>query len=149
MREAVNDVKSISESYYNLGDYYFYMDHYASALDWYQKSVDLAKSHSLLKEEKDGLLAMAQVYKQLHQFEESASYLEKALTVSSDLKLQQNADDEDLTNLQHEIWRTDFEQHKATEIKQESSFRFYLLLMIVIALVITVILLFIRLKKSN
>ncbi|WP_430404278.1 tetratricopeptide repeat protein [Fluviicola sp.] len=59
LRESVNDVKSISESLYNLGDYHFYIEQYSKALYWYQKSTDLAKRNSLLKEEKDGLLAMA------------------------------------------------------------------------------------------
>lgn len=147
LREAVNDVKSVSESLYNLGDYHFYMEQYTGALYWYRKSADLAKRHSLLKEERDGLLALAQVYKQLHQFEESVSHLEKALAISNDLKLQQSADDEGLTNLQHEIWRTDFEEFKTAEMKQESSFLFYLLLVISIALTLTVILLFVKLKR--
>lgn len=147
LRESVNDVKSISESLYNLGDYHFYIEQYSKALYWYQKSTDLAKRNSLLKEEKDGLLAMAQVYKEMKQFDESTKHLEKALAISSDLKLQQSADDEDLTNLQHEIWRTDFEEFKTAEIKKESSFQVYLLLIVTIALTVTVILLLVKLNK--
>ncbi len=149
LRESVNDVKSISESLYNMGDYHFYIEQYSKALYWYQKSTDLAKKNSLLKEEKDGLLAMAQVYKEMKQFDESTKHLEKALAISSDLKLQQSADDEDLTNLQHEIWRTDFEEFKTAEIKKESSFLIYILLIGVIALITTVILLFIKLNKTK
>lgn len=147
LRESVNDVKSISESLYNMGDYHFYIEQYPQALYWYQKSTDLAKKNALLKEEKDGLLAMAQVYKEMNQFDESTQHLEKALAISSDLKLQQSADDEDLTNLQHEIWRTDFEEFKTAEIKKESSFQVYLLLIAVIALTVTVILLLVKLNK--
>ena len=147
LRESVNDVKSISESLYNLGDYHFYIEQYEQALYWYQKSTDLAKKNSLLKEEKDGLLAMAQVYKELKQFDESTKHLEKALAISNDLKLRQSADDEDLTNLQHEIWRTDFEEFKTAEIKKESVFWIYFLLITVSALALTVILLFIKLNK--
>lgn len=149
LRESVNDVKSISESLYNMGDYHFYIEHYPKALYWYQKSTDLAKKNSLLKEEKDGLLAMAQVYKELQQFDESTNYLEKALAISNDLKLQQSADDEDLTNLQHEIWRTDFEEFKTEEIKKESSVQFYLLLIAVVTLSITVVLLLIKLNRTR
>lgn len=149
MREAVNDVKFTSESYYNLGDYHFYIEQYPEALTWYQKSVDFARRNSLLKEEKDGLLAMAQVYKQLHQFEESVTYLEKALAISNDLKLQQSADDEDLTNLQHEIWRTDFEEYKHAEKQKESSFQLYLFLIVLVALVLTIVLLAVKVKKST
>lgn len=149
LRESVNDVKSVSESLYNLGDYHFYIEQYPKALFWYQKSTDLAKRNSLLKEEKDGLLAIAQVYKELQQFDESTKHLEQAIAISGDLKLQQSADDEDLTNLQHEIWRTDFEEFKTEEIKNESSFRVYLLLIAVIGLTIAVILLFIKLSKTR
>jgi tetratricopeptide (TPR) repeat protein len=147
LRESVKDVKSISESLYNLGDYHFYIEQYSEALYWYQKSTDLAKRNSLLKEEKDGLLAMAQVYKEMKQFDEATKHLEKAIAISSDLKLQQSADDEDLTNLQHEIWRTDFEEFKTAEIKKESSFQVYLLLIVTIALTVTVVLLYIKLNK--
>ena len=147
LRESVNDVKSISESLYNLGDYHFYIEQYDKALYWYQKSTDLAKKNSLLKEEKDGLLAMAQVYKELKQFDESTKHLEKALAISNDLKLRQSADDEDLTNLQHEIWRTDFEEFKTAEIKKESVFWIYFLLIAASALALTVILLFVKLNK--
>jgi tetratricopeptide (TPR) repeat protein len=149
LRERVKDVKSISESLYNLGDYHFYTEQYPQALYWYQRSTDLAKRHALLKEEKDGLLAMAQIYKEMNQFDEATAYLEKAISISNDLKLQQSADDEDLTNLQHEIWKTDFEAFKTNEIKKESSFQVYLLLIAVIALSITVILLFVKLNKQK
>ena len=149
LRQSVNDIKSISESLYNMGDYYFYLGQYSNALQWYQQSTDLAKKKELLKEEKDGLLAMAQVYKEMKQFDESTKHLEKALSISSDLKLQQSADDEDLTNLQHEIWRTDFEEFKTAEIKQQTSLWNYVLLIAVTVLVITVILLTVKLKKIN
>lgn len=147
LRESVKDVKSISESLYNMGDYYFYLEQYSKALQWYQRSTDVAKKNELIKEEKDGLLAMAQVYKELKQFDESTKHLEEALVISSDLKLQQSADDEDLTNLQHEIWRTDFEESKTAEIKKETVFWNYLLSIVVAALSISIILLLIKLKK--
>ncbi|WP_430404280.1 hypothetical protein [Fluviicola sp.] len=83
----------------------------------------------------------------MKQFDESTKHLEKALAISSDLKLQQSADDEDLTNLQHEIWRTDFEEFKTAEIKKESSFQVYLLLIVTFALAVTVILLLVKLNK--
>lgn len=149
LRESVNDVKSISESLYNMGDYHFYIEQLENALYWYQKSTDLARKSGLLNEEKDGLLAMAQVYKELKQFDESTRYLEKALAISGNLKLQQNADDEDLTNLQHEIWRTDFEEYKTAEIRKETSFWNYVLLIVAVALTITVVLLFFRLRKTK
>jgi tetratricopeptide (TPR) repeat protein len=149
LRESVNDVKSVSESLYNMGDYHFYIEQYSKALYWYQRSTDLAKKNGLLKEEKDGLLAMAQVYKEMKQFDESTRHLEKALAISSDLKLQQSADDEDLTNLQHEIWRTDFEEYKTAEIRKETSFWNDVLLIVAVALAITVVLLFIKLNKTK
>lgn len=149
LRESVKDIKSISESLFNLGEYYFYIENYPQALHWYRKSTDLARKHSLLKEEKDGLLAIAQVYKELQQFDECTQHLERAIAIANDLKLQQHADDEDLTNLQHEIWRTDFEAFKTAEIQKESSFVLYLLLIAVTGLTITVVLLLVKLNKMK
>lgn len=147
IREAINDVKSISESYYNLGDYHFYLNQTDQALSWYEKSTQFARKHQLLKEEKDGLLAMARVYKENQSFDEATVCLEKAILILSDLKLKQNSIDEELTNLQYEIWKTDFEQTKIKKINTESSFRFYLLLIISGGLLITVILLVVKLNR--
>ncbi len=152
IRKAINNVKFISESYYNLGDYHFYLNQYDQALAWYEKSALFAQNNQLLKEEKDGLLAMARVYKVNQSFDEAISCLEKAIFLMSDLKLKQNSINEELTNLQYEIWKTDFEQTKIKKINTESSFRFYLLLLVSGALFITVILLAVkvnRLKKGG
>lgn len=147
IREAVNDLKSISESYYNLGDYHFYLDQYSEALWWYRKSTAFAERNQLLNEEKDGLLAMAKVYRQTQVYDEAVRCLEKAVSILSDLKLKQNADEEDLTNLQHEIWKTDFEGKEIREMKQESSFRFYILLVLTAGLCVMVILLSVKLNR--
>ncbi|MNV12702.1 hypothetical protein D3C71_1033140 [compost metagenome] len=115
---------------------------------WYEKSAQFAKKHQLLKEEKDGLLAMARVHKENQSFDEATACLEKAILILSDLKLKQNSDDEELTHLQHEIWKTDFvEQIKSKEMNRESSFQFYLLFIIAGGLLITVILLAVKLNR--
>lgn len=147
IRESVNDVKAISESYYNLGDYHFYINQYDQALSWYEKSAQFAQKHQLLKEEKDGLLAMARVHKVNQSFDEATLCLEKAILILSDLKLKQHSDDEELTNLQHEIWKTDFEQIRTREMNEKSSFRFYLLLLISGGLLVAVILLAAKLNQ--
>lgn len=149
IREAVNDLKAISESYYNLGDYHFFLDQYSEALWWYKKSTAFAERNQLLSEEKDGLLAMAEVYRQTNVSEEAVRCFEKAVSILSDLKLRQNADTEDLTSLQHEIWKADFEQKEVKEMKQESSFRFYTLLVLTAGLFITVILLAVKLNQQK
>ncbi|WP_300663633.1 tetratricopeptide repeat protein [Fluviicola sp.] len=147
IREAINDVKSISESYYNLGDYHFYLNQYGQALSWYEKSARFAQEHQLLQEEKDGLLAMARVHKANQSFDEATVCLEKAIRILSDLKLKQNSTDEELTNLQYEVWKTDFEQTNIRKINEESSFWFYLLLIISGGLLITVVLLAVKLNR--
>ncbi|MNK10454.1 Tetratricopeptide repeat protein [compost metagenome] len=147
IRESVNDVKAISESYYNLGDYHFYINQYHQALSWYEKSAQFAQRHQLLKEQKDGLLAMARVHKVNQSFDEATVCLEKAILILSDLKLKQHSDDAELTNLQHEIWKTDFEQIRTKEMNERSSFRFYLLLLISGGLLVTVILLAAKLNQ--
>jgi tetratricopeptide (TPR) repeat protein len=149
LRESVNDPKSISESYYNLGDYHFYIDQYSKALIWYKKSAEIAHRNHLLKEEKDALLASANVYKQSHDLEEVIQCLEKVIDIGNDLKLIQNADAEDLTNLQHEVWKTDFEKTRVIEIQKENSLQFYLLVILACSLTVALALVVVKLKKSN
>ncbi|WP_043023796.1 tetratricopeptide repeat protein [Fluviicola taffensis] len=149
LREAVNDLKSISESYYNLGDYHFYIEQYSKALFWYKKSAEIARRNHLLKEEKDALLASANVYKKQSESVQEILCLEKVIALGNDIKLTQNADAEDLTNLQHEIWKTDFEQTKTKEIQKENSLKFYILLIISCSLAIALILVLVKLKKMK
>lgn len=149
IREAVNDIKAISESYYNLGDYHFYLDQFPQALAWYERSAQFAEERHLLNEEKEALLAMARVYRETKAFDESTRCLEKAVMILADLKLKQNAHDEELTLLQHEIWKSNFEGKEVKEIRQETSSFSYILLILTIGLLITVIFLAIRLNTKK
>ncbi|MDR0802445.1 tetratricopeptide repeat protein [Fluviicola sp.] len=149
IREVVNDVKAISESYYNLGDYHFYLDQFPEALSWYEKSAQIAEKWHLLSEEKDALLSMARVYRKMNVFDEATRCLEKTVIILSDLKLKQSADDEELTHLQHEIWKTDFGQREGKEIRQESSFWFYTLLISIAGLLVTIVLLVVKLNQMK
>lgn len=106
LREKINDVKSICESYFNMGEFYFYTNAYKEAVTWYNKSISLAQKHQLLQEERDACVALAGVYKAQGEYDEAFIKMEKALAISNQIKINELNDEEDLTALQHEIWKS-------------------------------------------
>jgi len=109
LRLKVNDPKAISESYYNIGDYHFYTSQYESAAFWYRRSFEYAKENKLKPEQADALRALAQLAKSQGDFKGSTAYLENYLDLEAQIKVQNSADDEEITNLQRTIMRLETE----------------------------------------
>lgn len=127
LREKIGDVKSITESYFNMGEYFFYTENYPDALTWYERSATLAKKEQLLKEEKDGVIGMANTYKALGDFEDATFMLEKALEISNQLEALQIKDEEELTNLQQEVWKA--KNNEIYSSKETASSNYWLVIL--------------------
>lgn len=76
IRLQTKNSKAISESYYNLGGYYTELKNYADALKYYAISENYSKEKKLLKEELDAVLAIAEVYKLQHKWEEALAKMD-------------------------------------------------------------------------
>jgi hypothetical protein len=100
LRKKSNDIKSISESYYNLGDYHFYIDQLDKATYWYQLSYDFSATNNLKNEQKDALKALAEVAKVQNDYKRATSLLEKYIAINNQIRIQELADDEEIMKLQ-------------------------------------------------
>ena len=125
-REKVNNPKFISESYYNMGEFYFYTDDFTKALTWYNKSIALAKKENLIQEWKDGILGLIKVYKAQKDFDNAFTSLEEVLQLDKKITEQRSKDDESLTNLQKEIWKSDYDL-KLLNTPKEPNYMAYIL----------------------
>jgi tetratricopeptide (TPR) repeat protein len=103
LREKVNDPRSISESYYNLGEYYYAMSDYGKAAEWYERSRSYAAEKHLLPEESDAVMAIANLMKETGDFKGAAATLEEYIALQSQIAVQNNADDEEIAELQRVI----------------------------------------------
>ena len=109
MRLQAKDVKAISESYYNLGDYHFYIEQNEKALYWYKKSLDYATRNNLKTEQIDALRALAAVAKQDGDFKGGMAYLEQFADIQQEILVQNSSDDDEVSELQQTIIRLEAE----------------------------------------
>lgn len=106
-RLQASNQRGISESYYNLGDYYFYTNDLSNSILWYQKSLNHAKKHHLLKDQKDALIAISNVYKSAEDYKNAYLFQEQAMQVATEMSNENLRNEEELSKLQHEIWMQD------------------------------------------
>ena len=103
LRLQTKNSKSISESYYNLGDYYFGLENYKEALKYYSKSEYYCKNIKLVKEELDAILAISEVYKTQNKWELAYQEMAKVVDLQkkyfSELAIEQSSDNELLQSL--------------------------------------------------
>lgn len=125
IRIKVNEPKAISESYYNMGDYYFYISSYAKAISWYTKSREYAREHNLHAEEADACFAMANLMKETGDFKGATEQLEKYISLMEKIKLSNSADDEEVAELQQRILKMETESKaKKGEFRMTAGSRF-------------------------
>lgn len=96
LRLKSKDLRAISESYYNLGDYHFYINQSEKALFWYRKSMEFAENNHLWAEQKDAYRAMVEVAKASGDYEMAVGYLENVLQIEAKIQRDNMEDDEEL-----------------------------------------------------
>lgn len=109
LRVENKDVNAIAESYYNLGDYQFYIGKPQLAIGWYERSYDHSKKHHLLPQAQDALYILAQVYKSINQIEEANKYLEKYIDLEEKMKIQHQKDEQKIKEKQLEFLKMELE----------------------------------------
>ncbi len=139
LRIRINDPKAISESYYNLGDYYFYTSNYNKAFQWYQKSLDYSKSKNLLPEQGDALRALAALQKSTGDYKGAAEQLERYVELREEIEVRNSSDDEEVADLQRTILRLEAEHEVSNgefNAKKSSSFKWEWLVIVFLGTVL-------------
>ena len=125
IRTQNRDVNAISESYYNLGDYQFYIGKPLLAIGWYKKSYNYAKDHNIKTQTKDALYVLANAYKSINQHKEANSYLEKYIDLDNKMKVQHQKDEQKIKEKQLEFMKLELEAEQEG-YESEKSFLDYL-----------------------
>ena len=119
LRLKVNDHKAVSESYYNLGDFYYYSSAIDEAQSWYGKSLAIATTYNLKSEQNDALNALAEISKSQKDFESANNYREQQLALLKKIELDNRVDEEEIKALQLEMLESEISvkandnEHKA------------------------------------
>lgn len=103
LREKVKDIRGISESYYNLGDYHYYNSEMEKAVFWYRKSLDYSRKNNLKVETGDALEALARMAKDMEDFKEANRYNEERNVLLHEIDLINNQDESELADLKGKI----------------------------------------------
>jgi tetratricopeptide (TPR) repeat protein len=123
LRLKAQDAKSISESYYNLGDYNFYISKNDLAAGWYKRSLEVARKNNLKNEQVDALRAMAMVAKSGGDFKGATEFLEQFVSLQEEIIVQNSSDDEEVSGLQQTIIRLEAENTiREEEMKNRKGF---------------------------
>lgn len=150
LRLKINDPKSISESYYNLGDYNFYIEQNDRAMGWYSKSLDYARKNNLKLEQADATKAMAEIAKITGDFKGATALLEQYVAYNDERIVQNSADDEEVAELQQTIAKLEAENKVKNEgIDENKSFLSSTLKWEWLVIGLLVILLFVVAKAKN
>ncbi len=118
MRLKANDHRSISESYYNMGDYHYYIEKNDLAIRWYTKSLNYAKEHRLKNEQIDALKALAEISKSSLDYKGATAYLEQSMQIDDAIKIQERNDEEEIVSMQMSILRLEAEEGITNDLKQ-------------------------------
>jgi tetratricopeptide (TPR) repeat protein len=120
-RLKAKDQRAIADSYYNLGDYQFYIGKTALAETWYKRSLEYARTNNLRNEQKDALFILANLYKSTNDFKLANEYLERYIDLQDETLNENLKDDEEIKNKQLEFMRLELEA-KSEGLMSDDSF---------------------------
>lgn len=109
IRQQAQDKPAICESFYNLGDYHYYIGKQDQAMRWYQQSLRFAVENNLKTAHMDALQALAQLSKQTKAWEDAVMYLEQKQQIAEQLQIDQSKDDADLMAMEQAMYKAEVE----------------------------------------
>lgn len=146
LRCQSGNIRSIAESLYNFGDYYFQLNQSDKAIFSFRKAQNYAYTKKLIVEFKDATLAIVEVFKSKGQLKEALSEMEMLVNKQVSLSQGLNLDIEKENEEMNELERIGFSREANVFSKEKSNpvqgvswiiyglFSFLILAMIVIAL---------------
>ncbi len=112
----INDSKTLSLSYYNIGNVFLKTQQYTKALDYHQKALKIATKQQNIHLKLQILMSIAEDYEQLGDFKKSSKYNEQHIVLrdSIDIDLLTKIDDETL-ELKKDVFDKNIEIQTAKE----------------------------------
>ena len=115
IRIKAQDKQAICDSYYNLGDYNFYIGKIDLASRYYKTSLTFAEKHNLRVAQLDALKALANLYKSADMYEEALTYMEQHELVAEQLSVDQSKDDADIVAMELAMHKAELAAGQASD----------------------------------
>ena len=121
IRLKTKNVRSISESYFNLGEYYSGIDDVQTAALYYEKCQDYCKENNLLKEEMEVLLSLINIDKMAKNFEIAVQKMEGYIALQKKYYSEVsalNTRDRDIIEIVESLEREEFDKKEAQKLEE-------------------------------
>ena len=103
IRQKANNPRGICESYYNLGDFYFYSENIPEAEKYYWLSKNTATKNNLTLDEKDALMALVKCKKSTMDYQTVVALQDEIIKLQERIHNQSIADNTELEELENEL----------------------------------------------
>lgn len=155
LRKEINNPSVICESYFNLGEFYFFKEDYPTAIAYYDSSNMLAAKNNFLNEQVDALGRVGECYHMMKQDGQAYDYLSQQLIVQHQMLKKSQEDTYSISENYHQ-YREDEkkleqkirERELQSRIDKEEKRR-YILLLTVVVLAAIFLFLFLKTRKGN
>lgn len=121
IRLKTKNVRSISESYFNLGEYYSGIGDVQTAALYYEKCQDYCKENNLLKEEMEVLLSLINIDKIAKNFEIAVQKMEGYIALQKKYYSEVselNTRDRDIIEIVESLEREEFDKKEAQKLEE-------------------------------
>lgn len=121
IRLKTKNVRSISESYFNLGEYYSGIYDFQTAALYYEKCQDYCKENNLLKEEMEVLLSLINIDKMAKNFEIAVQKMEGYIALQKKYYSEVsalNTRDRDIIEIVESLEREEFDKKEAQKLEE-------------------------------
>lgn len=121
IRLKTKNVRSISESYFNLGEYYSGIYDFQTAALYYEKCQDYCKENNLLKEEMEVLLSLINIDKMAKNFEIAVQKMEGYIALQKKYYSEVsalNTRDRDIIEIVESLEREAFDKKEAQKLEE-------------------------------
>lgn len=142
------DQRAVAESYYNLGDYEFYIGKIALAEVWYKRSLEYSRTNNLRFEQQEALFVLANLYKRINNFKQANGYLERYINLQEETIKRNTKDDDEIKSKQLEFMRLELEAKAEGFVSDENSWsRISMEWIVITVLAIVCVILAFRLRR--
>ncbi|MFN5418393.1 MAG: tetratricopeptide repeat protein [Flavobacteriia bacterium] len=154
LRKEIGNFPIICESYFNLGEYYYFKEDYSKAIQYYDSSFQLALKNKLLQEQVDALERIGECYSKSNSPQKAYEFMAKFAETQRELIQKIKADnveiDTDLRNFrdsEQELNQARRERELQKRIVKSERNTFWMLILTVI--VISLSILFLLKSRKN